>query len=72
MRVYSMVRPKRLSEMPDAIARAEKLGYDGTTLLETDRAADPLCNCGRGGDEQGQPDDRRLCRVSAQPDGNRL
>lgn len=34
MRVYSMVRPKRLSEMPDAIARAEKLGYDGTTLLE--------------------------------------
>lgn len=34
MRVYSMVRPKRLEEFPDAIARAEKLGYDGTTLLE--------------------------------------
>ncbi len=34
MQVYSMVRPKRLEEMPDAIARAEKLGYDGTTLLE--------------------------------------
>lgn len=34
MRVYSMVRPKRLEEMPDGIARAEKLGYNGTTLLE--------------------------------------
>ncbi len=34
MRVYSMVRPKRLEEFPDAIARAEALGYDGTTLLE--------------------------------------
>ncbi len=34
MRVYSMVRPKRLSEMPGAMARAERLGYDGTTLLE--------------------------------------
>lgn len=34
MRVYSMVRAKRLEEFPDAIARAEKLGYDGTTLLE--------------------------------------
>ncbi len=34
MRVYSMVRPKRLEEMPDAIERAERLGYDGTTLLE--------------------------------------
>lgn len=34
MLVYSMVRPKRLEEFPDAIARAESLGYDGTTLLE--------------------------------------
>ena len=34
MRVYSMVRPKKLSQMPDAMERAEKLGYDGTTLLE--------------------------------------
>ena len=34
MRVYSMVRPKKLEEMPTAIKRAEKLGYDGTTLLE--------------------------------------
>lgn len=34
MRVYSMVRPKKLSEMPEAMKRAEKLGYDGTTLLE--------------------------------------
>ena len=34
MRVYSMVRPKRLEEFPDAIARAEALGYDGVTLLE--------------------------------------
>lgn len=34
MRVYSMVRPKRLEEFPEAIARAESLGYDGTTLLE--------------------------------------
>lgn len=34
MRVYSMVRCKRLEGFPDAIARAEKLGYDGTTLLE--------------------------------------
>jgi probable F420-dependent oxidoreductase len=34
MRVYSMVRPKLLSLMPDAMARAERLGYDGTTLLE--------------------------------------
>lgn len=34
MRVYSMVRPKRLEEFPQAIARAEKLGYDGVTLLE--------------------------------------
>lgn len=34
MRVYSMVRCKRLEEMPDAIARAERLGYDGTILLE--------------------------------------
>lgn len=34
MRVYSMVRAKRLEGFPDAIARAEKLGYDGTTLLE--------------------------------------
>jgi probable F420-dependent oxidoreductase len=29
-----MVRPKRLEGFPDAVARAEKLGYDGTTLLE--------------------------------------
>jgi probable F420-dependent oxidoreductase len=29
-----MVRPKKLEEMPTAIKRAEKLGYDGTTLLE--------------------------------------
>jgi probable F420-dependent oxidoreductase len=29
-----MVRPKKLEEMPDAISRAEKLGYDGATLLE--------------------------------------
>ncbi|MCC6304894.1 MAG: TIGR03617 family F420-dependent LLM class oxidoreductase [Rhodobacteraceae bacterium] len=34
MRVYSMVRPKKLSEMPAAMARAERLGYDGATLLE--------------------------------------
>ena len=34
MRVYSMVRPKKLSAMPEAMARAEWLGYDGTTLLE--------------------------------------
>ena len=34
MRVYSIVRPKKLEEMPTAIKRAEKLGYDGTTLLE--------------------------------------
>ena len=34
MLVYSMVRPKKLSEMPEAMARAERLGYDGTTLLE--------------------------------------
>ncbi len=34
MRVYSMVRPKKLSEIPQAMARAERLGYDGTTLLE--------------------------------------
>ena len=34
MRVYSMVRSKRLEQFPDAIARVEKLGYDGTTLLE--------------------------------------
>ncbi|MCP4071219.1 MAG: TIGR03617 family F420-dependent LLM class oxidoreductase [Hyphomicrobiales bacterium] len=34
MRVYSMVRPKKLSEIPEAMARAERLGYDGTTLLE--------------------------------------
>jgi alkanesulfonate monooxygenase SsuD/methylene tetrahydromethanopterin reductase-like flavin-dependent oxidoreductase (luciferase family) len=34
MRVYSMVRPKKLSEMPEAMTRAETLGYDGTTLLE--------------------------------------
>lgn len=29
-----MVRPKKLSEMPEAMARAERVGYDGTTLLE--------------------------------------
>jgi probable F420-dependent oxidoreductase len=34
MRVYSMVRHDRLEEFPNAIARAERLGYDGTTLLE--------------------------------------
>jgi len=34
MRVYSMVRPKKLSQIPDAMARAERLGYDGATLLE--------------------------------------
>jgi probable F420-dependent oxidoreductase len=34
MRVYSMVRPKKLSQIPEAMARAEQLGYDGTTLLE--------------------------------------
>lgn len=34
MKVYSMVRPKLLSQIPAAMARAEKLGYDGTTLLE--------------------------------------
>lgn len=34
MRVYSMVRPKLLSQIPEAMARAERLGYDGTTLLE--------------------------------------
>ncbi len=34
MRVFSMVRPKRLEDFPDAVARAEKLGYDGATLLE--------------------------------------
>lgn len=34
MHVYSMVRPKKLEEMPEAISRAEKVGYDGCTLLE--------------------------------------
>ena len=34
MRVYSMVRPTKLGEFPEAIRRAETLGYDGTTLLE--------------------------------------
>lgn len=34
MRVYSMVRPKLLEEFPEAVKRAETLGYDGTTLLE--------------------------------------
>jgi probable F420-dependent oxidoreductase len=34
MRVYSMVRHDRLEEFPEAVARAERLGYDGTTLLE--------------------------------------
>lgn len=34
MRVYSMVRCKRLEEFPAAIKRAEDLGYDGVTLLE--------------------------------------
>ena len=34
MLVYSMVRPKKLSQIPEAMARAERLGYDGTTLLE--------------------------------------
>lgn len=34
MRVYSMIRTKRLEEFPDAIARAERLGYEGATLLE--------------------------------------
>jgi len=34
MRVYSMVRPKRLEAFPDAVARAESLGYDGCTFLE--------------------------------------
>lgn len=29
-----MVRPSRLEQFPAAIERAEKLGYDGTTLLE--------------------------------------
>lgn len=34
MRVYSMVREKRLEGFPDGIARAEKLGFDGTVMLE--------------------------------------
>ena len=34
MQVYSMVRPKKLEEMPEAIKRAEDLGYDGATMLE--------------------------------------
>lgn len=34
MRVYSMVRPQRLEAFPEAIRRAETLGYDGVTLLE--------------------------------------
>ena len=34
MRVYAMARPKKLSEITEAMARAERLGYDGTTLLE--------------------------------------
>lgn len=34
MRVYSMVRCKRLEDFPAAIKRAENLGYDGVTLLE--------------------------------------
>jgi len=29
-----MVRPKRLEDFPEAIQRAERLGYDGVTLLE--------------------------------------
>ncbi len=46
MRVYSMVRPHRLEEMPDAIARAERLGYDGTTLLEL--TVPPTLSCVAG------------------------
>ena len=42
MRVYAMVRPQRLEEFPEAIRRAESLGYDGVTLLELDRAANPF------------------------------
>ena len=34
MRVYAMVRPQRLEDFPEAIRRAEILGYDGVTLLE--------------------------------------
>ena len=34
MRVYSMVRPRRLEDFPERARRAESLGYDGVTLLE--------------------------------------
>ncbi len=34
MLVYSMVRPRLLGEFPEAVKRAEMLGYDGTTFLE--------------------------------------
>jgi probable F420-dependent oxidoreductase len=34
MRVYSMVREGQLDAFPEAVRRAETLGYDGATLLE--------------------------------------
>jgi len=34
MRVYLMVRPRLLKDFPEAAKRAEKLGYDGITMLE--------------------------------------
>jgi probable F420-dependent oxidoreductase len=34
MRVYSMVRESQLDAFPEAVRRAETLGYDGATLLE--------------------------------------
>ena len=34
MRVYLMVRPRLLKDFPDQAKRAEKIGYDGITMLE--------------------------------------
>ena len=34
MRVYLMVRPRRLEDFPEEAKRAEALGYDGITMLE--------------------------------------
>ena len=34
MRVYLMVRPRLLKDFPEEAKRAEKLGYDGITMLE--------------------------------------
>ena len=72
MRVYSMVRPKKLSEIPQAMARAERLGYDGTTLLELTVPADFVCRRRGHADRKYQDDVGRFRRFSAQPDGHGL